>query len=116
MLIALLRRSIPLVLIGLALAVAGSAAAAQSWNGTWAGGWEGGDGVQIIIAGDKVIGVFRGGDYPDLLGSQVSADGGMLSFAWVGGDGMLERTGDRDAAFTLRERGKPGRKFVVHRE
>jgi len=109
-----LRRSLPLLL--LAVAVAGGAHAAQSWDGTWAGGWEGGDGVQIIIAGDKVIGVGRGMEYPDLLGSQVSADGGMLSFAWVGGDGMLERTGDRDATFALRERGKPPRKFPVHRE
>jgi len=110
----ILRRSIALIL--LSVAVAGSAAATPSWDGTWAGGWEAGDGVQIIIAGEKVIGVGRGMDYPDLLGSQVSADGRMLSVAWVGGDGMLERTGDRDAAFTLRERGKPVRKFVVHRE
>jgi hypothetical protein len=100
----------------LSLAVAGSATAAPSWDGTWAGGWEGGDGVQIIIAGEKVIGVGRGMAYPDLLGSQVSADGGMLSVAWVGGDGMLERTGERDAAFTMRERGRPERKFLVHRE
>jgi len=109
-----LRRSLALIL--LSLVVAGSAAAAPSWDGTWAGGWEAGDGVQIIIAGQKVIGVGRGMAYPDLLGSQVSADGRMLSVAWVGGDGMLERTGDRDAAFTMRERGKPERKFLVHRE
>jgi hypothetical protein len=110
----ILRRGIALIL--LSLVVAGGAAAAPSWDGTWAGGWEGGDGVQIIVAGEKVIGVGRGMEYPDLLGSQVSADGGMLSIAWVGGDGMLVRTGDRDAAFTMRERGKPVRKFVVHRE
>jgi hypothetical protein len=110
------RRSIALVLALLAFAIAGSAGAVQSWDGTWAGGWEAGDGVQIIIAGEKVIGVGRGMEYPDLLGSQVSADGSMLSLAWIGGDGMLERTGDRDAAFTMRERGKPVRKFVVHRE
>jgi len=112
----LLRRGVPLVFAGLAFVVAAAAGAAQSWDGTWAGGWEAGDGVQIIIAGEKVIGVGRGMEYPDLLGSQVSADGQMLGFAWVGGDGMLERTGDRDAAFTMRERGKPVRKFVVHRE
>jgi hypothetical protein len=110
----ILRRGLALVL--LSLAIAGSAAAAPSWDGTWAGGWETGDGVQIIIVGDKVIGVGRGMEYPDLLGSQVSVDGSMLSVAWIGGDGMLERTGDRDAAFTMRERGKPVRKFVVHRE
>jgi hypothetical protein len=110
----LLRRVLPLLLIG--LAVATGAGAAQSWDGTWAGGWEAGDGVQIIIAGGKVIGVGRGMEYPELLGSQVSADGSMLSVAWIGGDGMLVRTGDRDAAFTLREHGKPARKFTVKRE
>ena len=110
----ILRRSIPLFL--LAVAVMGSANAAQSWDGTWAGGWENGDGVQIIIAGDKVIGVFRGGDYPDIQKSELSADGRTLTFAWAGGDGTLLRTGDRDASFTLQERGKPARSFPVHRD
>jgi hypothetical protein len=116
---AVLRRTGFLILVGLGVAVGGGTAAAQSpagWDGTWAGGWENGDGVQIIIAGGKVIGVGRGMKYPDLLGSQVSADSRMLSFAWVGGDGMLERTSDRGAAFTMRERGVPVRKFVVERE
>ena len=114
--IAIPRRRLPLLIACLALAVARGAGAAQSWDGTWAGGWEHGDGVQIIIAGDKVIGVGRGMEYPDLLGSQVSADGGMLSVAWVGGDGMLRRIGERDAAFTLREHGRPERSFAIHRE
>jgi hypothetical protein len=109
-----LRRRLPLIL--LAVAVAGGAHAAQSWDGTWAGGWENGDGVQIIVAGEKAIGVFRGGDYPDIKQSQLSADGRTLTFAWAGGDGVLQRTGERDAAFTLHERGKPERKFLVHSE
>ena len=112
----MLHRGARLVLALFAVAIAGSAGASQSWDGTWAGGWEAGDGVQIIIAGEKVIGVGRAMKYPELLDSQVSADHQMLSVAWVGGDGMLERTGDRDAAFTMRERDKPVRKFVVHRE
>jgi hypothetical protein len=111
---AILRRGLPLVL--LAIAIAGSAHAAPSWDGTWAGGWENGDGVQIIVAGEKVIGVFRGGDYPDITQSQLSADGRTLTIAWAGGDGTLQRTGERDAAFTLHERGKAERKFLVHRE
>jgi len=109
-----LRRHIAFVL--LSLAAAGVAQAAPSWDGTWAGGWENGDGVQIIIAGDKVIGVFRGGDYPDITQSQLAADGRTLTFAWAGGDGVLQRTGDREAAFTLHERGKAERKFPVKRE
>ena len=111
-----LRRSVALVLLAVAVAIAGSAAAAQSWDGTWAGGWEGGDGVQIIITGGKEIGVFRGGDYPDITKSQLSTDGRTLTFAWAGGDGVLQRTGDRDAAFTLHERGRSERPFPVHRE
>jgi hypothetical protein len=112
----ILRRSFPSVLAGLVVAFAGGVRAAQSWDGTWAGGWENGDGVQIIITSGKVIGVFRGGDYPDIQKSQLSADGRTLTFAWAGGDGTLQRTGDRDAAFTLHERGRPARSFPVHRD
>jgi len=111
---AIFRRSLLLILM--AAAIVGSANAVQSWDGTWAGGWVNGDGVQIIIAGDKVIGVFRGGDYPDIQKSELSTDGRTLTFAWAGGDGILSRTGDRDASFTLHERGKPARSFPVHRE
>jgi hypothetical protein len=114
-LIAVMRRSLPLIL-AIFIGAAGGALAAPSWDGTWAGGWEGGVGVQIIVAGNKVIGVFRGGDYQDARHSEVSADGHTLSFAWAGGDGLSLRTGDREAAFTLHERGKPERKFVVRRE
>ena len=108
-------RSIPLVL-ALFVALTGAASAAQSWDGTWAGGWGHGDGVQIIIAGDKVIGVYRNGDYPEVLSSDVSRDGSMLSFWWVGGDGFLQRTSDREATISIRERGRPVRAFAVHRD
>jgi hypothetical protein len=114
-LIAVMRRTVPLI-FAMFVGAVGVALAAPSWDGTWAGGWEGGDGVQIIVAGNKVVGVFRGGDYPDVQRSEVSADGRTLSFAWAGGDGLLLRTSDREAAFTLHERGKSERKFVVHRE
>ena len=111
----LLRRGIPL--LGLLIAVAaGPASAAQSWDGTWAGGWEKGDGIQIIIAGDRVIGVYRDGDYPEILSSQVSPEGSMLAVWWIGGDGLLQRIGDREATISLRERGKPVRTFTVKRD
>jgi len=111
-----LRRSIPLVLAVLALTIASSAGAAQSWDGTWAGGWENGDGIQIIIAGNKVIGVFRDGDYPEILSSAVSSEGSMLSFWWVGGDATLQSTGAREPTVSVREHGKPARAFTVKRE
>lgn len=112
--ITILRRSLPLFL--LAVALVRGANAAPSWDGTWAGGWENGDGVQIIIAGDKVIGLFYGGDYRDVQQSQLSADGRTLTFGWAGGDGTLLRTGDRDASFTLKDRGMAARSFPVHRD
>jgi hypothetical protein len=113
-----LGRSLRLLVVALVVAIglAGSSLAQPAWDGTWAGGWANGDGVQIIVAGNKVIGVFRGGDYPDIQRSQVSADGRSLIFAWAGGDGTLQRTGERDAAFTLHEPGRAERKFPVQRE
>jgi len=112
-----LRRSVPLLFLVLsAVAVASEASATQSWDGTWAGGWENGDGIQIIIAGNKVIGVGRGMDYPGVLRSDVSAEGSMLSFWWVGGDAFLQRTSDREATISLRERGRLVRTFTVKRD
>ena len=92
--------------------------AAPLWDGTWAGGWENGDGIQIIIAGDKVIGVYRDGDYPEILSTAVSPEGRQLTFSWVGGDAFLERASDheREATISLREHGRPVRSFRVKRE
>ena len=113
----LLRRSVALLLgLLVAVVVAVGASAAQSWDGTWAGGWENGDGIQIIIARDKVIGVFRGGDYPEILSSAVSSEGSMLSFWWVGGDATLQSAGAREATVSVREHGRPTRTFTVKRE
>jgi hypothetical protein len=104
-------------LVGLLVWITGEASAAPSWDGTWTGGWENGDGIQIIVAGDKVTGVYRDGDYPEILSSAMSPEGRMLSFWWVGGDGFLQRTrGDGEATLSLRERGRSVRSFVVKRE
>ncbi len=98
------------------LVCAGRAFAGPSWDGTWAGGWENGDGIQIVIAGDEVVSVYRGVDYPEVLSSEIAPDGGMLCIWWVGGDGLLQRTGERAATISLRERGRPVRSFAVVRE
>lgn len=91
---AILRRhDLAALLLGLVV-FAGAASATLSWDGTWTGGWEKSDGVQIVIAGDKATGVYRDGDYPEILNSEVSPEGGMLVFWWVGGDALLQRTGD----------------------
>jgi hypothetical protein len=112
--VSIFRRGVFAVL--LVMSSATGSLAAPSWDGTWVGGWEAGDGIQIIIAGDNVIGVGRGDVYRDVLSSQASPEGRMFSFSWVGGDGFLQRTGDRDATLVLRERGRAERRFVVHRE
>jgi hypothetical protein len=95
---------------------AGGALAAPSWDGTWAGGWDSGDGIQIIVAGNKVIGVGRDMDYPEILSSDASPEGSMLCVWWIGGDGFLQRTGDREARLTLRERDSPVRTLMLHRD
>jgi hypothetical protein len=111
-----LRRDALLVLFVLLIPI--RSVAAPSWDGTWAGGWENGDGIQIVIAGDKVIGVYRDGDYPEILSSAVSPEGRMLTFSWIGGDAFLQRASDhdREAMISLREHGRPVRSFTVKRE
>jgi hypothetical protein len=100
----------------LGLALAESTLAAPSWDGTWVGGWEEGDGIQIIVAGEKVTDVGRGDAYPEVLSTDVSRDGSMLVFWWVGGDALLQRVSDRKATISMRERERPVRSFAVKRE
>ena len=120
--IAIFRHSLRPMLVALIVIVGfgGDAWAATgrgpTWDGTWAGGWEsGGDGVQITFVGQKLISFYRG-DYRDTGTAQISADGTVVTFTFSGGDVRLERTGADDARITLRERGRPGRKFTVKRE
>jgi hypothetical protein len=110
-----LRQAVAAVFVCAGMA-GGAAAAPSSWDGTWVGGWDGGDGIQIIIAGNKAVGVGRGDAYVEILSSEASPEGVMFCLWWVGGDGFLQRTGDREATLTMRERGKPARSFPVKRE
>ena len=98
----------------LLLVWAGDAFGAQSWDGTWTGGRDSDDRIQITIAGNKVTAVYRDGAYPEILRSDVSADGSMLIVWWIGGDGLLQRAGERDAMLALRERGRGARNLTVH--
>jgi len=111
-----LLRVAPPLLFGTLIAI--RSFAAPSWDGTWAGGWEKGDGIQIVIAGGKVIGVYREGDYPEILSSAASPEGRMLTVAWVGGDAFLQRASedDREATIWVREHGRPVRSFTIKRE
>ena len=74
--------------------------AAQStdhpWDATWVGDWDSPDdnGVQVIVAGDQVVGFFIHGDYvdPDSI-SPPGADG-SLAFTWAKGKATLKIDGD----------------------
>jgi hypothetical protein len=54
------------------------------WDGTWVGGWEKGTGVQLIFAGETLIGFYFRDD-EEILRSTVAADGGR-TFAWEKGE------------------------------
>jgi hypothetical protein len=98
-----------------ALAVAG-AAHAGDWDATWAGGFEdGGDGVQVIVLGDQVLGFFYSGDYLDLSDPGSLAADGTITFRWDGGEGTLAGTGD-DRTLTIRSAGKPDRVIALKRD
>jgi len=75
------------------------------WGGTWVGGWDQGEGVQIIFAGDTLIGFYFRNDYKDVLRSTGSADGGR-TFAWDKGEATLTRT-PSGAQLIVHERGQP---------
>jgi hypothetical protein len=60
-------------------------------GGTWVGGWEKGTGVQLIFAGETLIGFYFRDDYEEIQRSTVAADGGR-TFAWDKGEASLTRT------------------------
>jgi hypothetical protein len=72
--------------------------------------------VQLTFVGDKVISVYRHGDYPDITRATVSADRSIASFSWAGGEANLQRIDRRTARIALHERGYPDRAFVVQHE
>ncbi len=78
---------------------------AHPWDASWAGGWEGGgDGVQLIVAGNEVIGFFYHGDYLEVTQTTALAADGSLSFAWANGKATLRVTGG-ERAITISENG-----------
>ena len=87
-----------MVVIGMCLMLASSKTAfGQSgrvgWDGTWVGGWDRGAGVQVIFAGDSLIGFYLRDDYKEILHSSGSPNGGKTSVR-VKGKAILTRTPD----------------------
>jgi hypothetical protein len=85
------------------------------WDGTWVGGWDRNPGVQIIFAGETLIGFYFRNDYKDITRSNASPDGGR-AFAWDKGEATLTRSPGGGAVLVVRERGKPDVSIPLKRE
>ena len=94
----------------------GAAAAAETLDGTWAGGWETGDGVQIIVVGDRVIGFYRGDDYLTVERSVSVPGGGAIDFTWPSGEAVLARDAKGEVRVTIRAKGKTEEIIPVKRD
>ena len=76
--------------LAVALAAAFCAQAARAtgsgkgWDGTWGGANSKGETVQLIFAGDKLIGFYWRDNYMDTSGERVAAGGNRLDFSFSG--------------------------------
>ena len=85
------------------------------WDGTWVGGWDTGAGVQIIFAGETLIGFYLRNDYKDITRSTASPNGGR-TFVWDKGEATLSRSPSGGAVLVVHERGKPELSISLKRE
>ena len=85
------------------------------WDGTWVGGWDKGTGVQLIFAGETLIGFYFRDDYKELLRTTVTADKGR-TFAWDKGEASLTRTPNGGTLLVVHEGGKPEVSIPLKRE
>lgn len=93
------------IVIGFLIMAAGLASAQSGrvgWDGTWAGGWDKNAGVQLIFAGDQLIGFNWRGDYKDIRQTTNTPDGGKR-FSWNKGEATLTRTPDGQAQLVVHE-------------
>src|SRR6478736_472235 len=94
------RTFLALVLVAYGGAV--HAASPDSWDGTWAGGFEnGGAGVQLIFAGNQLIGFFVNGDYMLDVRASLSPSDGVVTITWTRGQAFVTRDGPRAAHMRL---------------
>jgi hypothetical protein len=110
-------------LIGLTLsagcAFPGSFANAQqslSWDGEWAGNWQGGNGAQIIFAGDELIGVYWRGDYISQTHAVLTRGGAAVAIDWPLGGAVLTRNGPTTAHIVVHENGRPETSFALTKD
>ena len=101
--------------LAILMAMTARAVAAGDLDGTWAGGWDSGDGVQIIVVGDTIIGFYRDGqDYVDIEHS--SAVPGAIDFAWKNGEAVLSRDAKTGVRLVLHDKGKPAKTIPLKRD
>jgi hypothetical protein len=101
------------VFLCIALTGAALAAAMPDWNGTWIGNWDkGGNGTQIVFAGNTFISIFWDNDYVDATGA-LSEDGKIATITWPGAQATLTRDGAGTAHIVIHEKGKPEAAFPV---
>jgi hypothetical protein len=85
------------------------------WDGTWVGGWDRDAGVQIIFAGETLIGFYFRNDYKDITRSTASPDGGR-TLVWDKGQATLTRSPGGGAVLVVHERGSPDLSIPLKRE
>lgn len=89
---------------------------AGGWDGTWSGSaGEGGGTVQVIVAGDQVIGFFAGGDYITVTATSPLGADGTLSFRWTGGSATLSVKGGKHLLL-VRKNGDGSRTVTLRAE
>jgi hypothetical protein len=88
----------------------------SSWDGTWIGNWAGGNGTQIVFAGDEMIALLWNGDYLSEVCSSVSEDGAVVAITWPSAQAFLTRGGETVGHMVIGEKGQPDRSFDVQRE
>ena len=91
-----------IVAVVMCLAVSTDAAFGQSgrvgWDGTWVGGWEKGTGVQLIFAGETLIGFYFRDDYKELVvASGRFSKSRQGEWSWYAGDFVVTGSLGKDA-------------------
>ena len=105
------------ILLMLLFANAGVGFAQQAnWNGTWVGNWQTGHGIQVIFAGNDLIGVYWHEDYIEETAASASADGVTMTISWPGVRAVLTRDGPEAAHIVIRETGRPDTAFALTRD
>src|SRR5262245_11822382 len=105
-----------LLAAALAALAACGAHAADTWDGIWVGDApDASSGVQLIFAGNDLIGFFWNGDYLDMRSSLSTSDG-VVTITWTRGQAILTRDGPKNAHLQVFQRGVADMTVLVRPE